>query len=108
MNTHEYIAVLITAPNEDEGAGIAQKLVESKLAACVNIVKGIRSIYRWKGALEDDPEVLLIAKTERKLLERLTAAVKEMHSYDVPETIALPILGGSQDYLSWVTESTED
>lgn len=108
MDSVRYIVVLITAPNEQEAETIAKGLVSSRLAACVNIVRGVRSLYRWKGAVEDDAEVLLIVKTEHRHLEALTAAVKEMHSYEVPETIALPIIGGSEDYLSWVTESTRD
>jgi periplasmic divalent cation tolerance protein len=106
INQNE-IVVFITAPNEDEAAGIAKALVESKLAACVNIIKGIRSIYRWHGNLKDDSEVLMIVKTQKKLLGALSDKTKEFHSYDVPEIIALPIAGGSEDYLKWLRESTE-
>ncbi|MBI4681693.1 MAG: divalent-cation tolerance protein CutA [Nitrospirae bacterium] len=100
------IIVFITAPNEDEAAGIARSLVEARLAACVNIVKNVRSIYTWQGKIQDDSEVLMIAKTRRDLFDALSVKVKELHSYDVPEIIALPIIDGSEDYLKWLREST--
>lgn len=102
----EAIVVYITAPNEDEAAKIAKTLVEQRLAACVNIVRGIRSIYTWQGKIEDDAEVLMIAKTQRHLFESLKTRVKELHSYTVPEIIALPIIDGSEDYLNWLKEAT--
>jgi len=101
------IAVLMTAPNEEEAAAIACALVEAKLAACVNLVKGVRSIYSWQGKTEDASEVLMIAKTRQELFEALAAKVKELHSYDVPEIIALPVLDGSADYLEWISDSTQ-
>ena len=101
------IIVFITAPNEDEAVKIAKSLVETKLAACVNIIKSIRSIYRWQGKIEDDSEVLMIAKTQEKLFNSLSARVREIHSYKVPEIIALPITQGSEDYLNWLREATE-
>jgi len=100
------IVVYVTAPNEDEAAGIARALVEAKLAACVNIISNIRSIYRWQGNLEDDSEVLMIIKTRKELFDPLTVAVRKLHSYDVPEIIALPISLGSEDYIKWIREST--
>lgn len=106
LNQNE-IVVFITAPNEDEAAEIAKALVKSKLAACVNIIKGVRSIYSWRGNLEDNSEVLMIMKTQKKLFAALSDKTKELHSYDVPEIIALPITGGSEDYLKWLRESTE-
>jgi len=105
MNTSDVIVVFITAPNEEEAAGIAKSLVESKLAACVNIIKGIRSIYTWRENIEDDSEVLMIAKTQGTLFDALSEKTRELHSYDVPEIIALPILYGSEEYLRWVRES---
>ena len=95
-------AVLITAPDADVGAALAGALVEEGLAACVNLVPGVRSIYRWEGAVQDDTEVLLIAKTREALLPALTARVEALHPYDVPEVIALPIAGGSAAYLAWL------
>ncbi|MCL4456575.1 MAG: divalent-cation tolerance protein CutA [Nitrospirae bacterium] len=101
----EAIVVYITAPNEDEAAKIAKTLVEQRLAACVNIVRGIRSIYTWQGKIEDDAEVLMIAKTQLHLFESLKNRVKELHSYTVPEIIASPIIDGSEDYLNWLKEA---
>lgn len=100
------IVIFITAPSEDEAAKIARALVESRLAACVNIVKNIRSVYTWQGNIEDASEVLMIVKSRNSLLTPLSAKVREMHSYEVPEIIALPITGGSEDYLKWIREST--
>lgn len=101
------VVVLITAPSEDEAARIARTLVETKLAACINIVKNIRSIYTWQGKIEDDSEALMVVKTKKRLFESLSKKVKELHSYTVPEIIALPIVDGSEDYLKWLRESTE-
>lgn len=103
----EYIMVLITASKEDEAARIARDIVSSRLAACVNIVKGIRSIYRWQGKIEDEGEVLMIVKTRRDLFGELKKRVKELHSYSVPEIIALPIVEGSEEYLKWLQEETK-
>lgn len=103
----ENIVVYITAPSEDAAAVIARALVEQKLAACVNIVRNIRSIYSWQGKIEDDAEVLMIVKTQKKHFTALSEKVKELHSYDIPEIIALPILKGSDDYLEWIKASTE-
>ena len=102
----EYIVVLITAPNEEEAAKIARELVANRLAACVNIIGGLRSLYRWQGKIEDEEEVLMVAKTRRELFEGLQKKVKELHSYSVPEIIALPIVGGSEEYLKWLSEET--
>ncbi len=104
----EYIIVLITASQEEEAARIARGLVEAGLAACVNIVRGLRSLYRWQGRIEDEHEVLLIAKTRRDLFESLVQRVKELHSYSVPEIIALPVIDGSGDYLKWLREETKE
>lgn len=102
----ESIVVYITTPNEDEAANIAKTLVEERLAGCVNILKGVRSIYRWQGKIEDDSEALMIIKTQRMLFDSLQKRVKEIHSYTVPEIIAMPIVDGSSDYLSWLKEVT--
>lgn len=100
------IVVLVTVPNEDMAATIAKALVEARLAACANLIKGIRSIYTWQGKVEDEQEVLMIIKTQMKLFDGLKAKVKEIHSYEVPEIIALPIAAGSEDYLNWLRRST--
>ncbi len=102
----EHIVVLITASNEDEAAKIAGELVGGRLAACVNIIRNIRSIYRWQGKMEDEGEVLMVAKTRGDLFENLQKKVKELHSYSVPEIIALPVICGSEDYLKWLAEET--
>lgn len=102
----ENIVVYVTAPSEDAAAVIARALIEQKLAACVNIVRNIRSIYSWQGKIEDDDEVLMIIKTQKKHFDALSEKVKELHSYDVPEIIALPIFKGSDDYLEWIKAST--
>ncbi len=102
----EHIIVLITASNEEEAAKIARELVGGRLAACVNIIRDIRSIYGWQGKIEDEGEVLMIAKTRRELFQGLQKKVKELHSYSVPEIIALPIVEGSKEYLKWLGEET--
>jgi len=101
------IIVLITASDEVEAARIAKTLVEAKLAGCVNIIKNIRSIYSWQGKVEDENEVLMIVKTREPLFDSLMRKVKELHSYTVPEIIALPIIEGYKDYLKWLKEVTE-
>lgn len=102
----EALVVYITAPNEDEAAKIAKILVEERLAGCVNIVRDIRSIYSWQGKIEDDREVLMIVKTRLRLFNALTEKVKELHSYSVPEVIAIPVVDGSEDYIKWLKEAT--
>jgi periplasmic divalent cation tolerance protein len=99
------LVVLITAGTRETASQIAEKLVEEKLAACVNIIPQIESIYRWEGKICRDQELLLIAKTDRDCYERLEAAVLAIHSYTTPEVIALPITIGSAPYLKWLTDS---
>jgi periplasmic divalent cation tolerance protein len=94
--------ILITAPDEDTASGLARGLVEERLAACVNLVPGLRSIYRWQGAIEDEAEWLLIAKTTEARVEALRAHVVAHHPYEVPEVVALPVLAGHAPYLDWV------
>lgn len=99
--------VLITAANDDEAGRLSALLVDKRLAACVNIVPGVRSLFHWEGKTEEATECLLIAKTRTSLVPRLIEAVKRAHSYQTPEIIALPVVSGSQDYLDWVnTELT--
>ena len=104
MAFYQRIVVFITAP-QDMAEELSRKLVEEKLAACVNIVKEVDSIYWWKGEVERDSESLLILKTELGLLGKLVKRVKELHPYDVPEIIAIPIVGGNPDYLKWISDS---
>ena len=100
------IVIFITAPGEEEAANIAKALVSERLAACVNIIGGMRSIYRWKGKLEDEREALMIVKTREELFDAVNKSVKRHHSYSVPEVIAVPIVKGSEDYLKWLHEVT--
>ncbi len=95
---------LVTVPNIEEGKKLAKVLVESKLAACVNIIHNILSIYRWKGEIEEDNEHLLIIKTSEKNSELIIQKVNELHSYDTPECIGFKIEKGSEKYLNWITE----
>src|SRR3989338_6640885 len=101
-----HIVILVTAKDEDQAKRIAEKLVEEKLVACANIVPGIQSIFRWKGKVDSAKEVLLVLKSRRRHFPSIVKAVKALHSYDVPEVIALPIVEGNKDYLNWLTEST--
>lgn len=99
------VLCLITAGSSEEGERIAEALVRARLAACVNLARGVESFYRWEGKFCREGEVLLIVKSLRALLPELVKKVKELHSYSVPEVIAFPIVGGSEDYLKWVRES---
>jgi len=101
----DFVVIFSTASSEEEGILIGTKIVEEGLAACTNVVPSIRSIYVWRGELCTDPEVLLIIKTTKRNVNRIVKRVKELHSYEVPEVIALPILHGSEDYLKWMEES---
>jgi periplasmic divalent cation tolerance protein len=102
------LLVLITAPDLETAKNIANSLVAQKIAACVNISPGLLSIYSWKGEQEEDQEVLLLVKTRARLLEdQLIPLVHDLHPYDLPEIISLPIVGGSQAYLNWIREETQ-
>ncbi|MBU1628180.1 divalent-cation tolerance protein CutA [bacterium] len=102
----EFAIVLVTTSSLQEAEKITNALVEEKLAACGNIVKGITSIYTWNDKLCKDEEVLILFKTKRKKFNALSKRVKELHSYEVPEIIAIPIIDGWKDYLDWVAKST--
>ncbi len=102
------MVVLVTASSEEEAARIARVLVDDRLAACVNILPGIRSIYFWDNKVQDERESLMICKTRQPLFEKVMKRVKELHSYTVPEIIALPIAAGSAEYLRWVQETTKE
>ena len=101
-----YVVVLITAPSKEVAREIARALVERKLAACVNIIPMIESIYAWEGKIEQDEEVLLLVKTREELLDALVPAAVALHPYDQPEVIALPIVTGSESYLAWIGRET--
>ena len=99
-------AVFVTAASEEQAGLIAHALVSERLAACVNIVSPIRSIYRWNDAVQSDTEHLMIIKTRANLVPEVEVRVRELHSYEVPEVIALPIIAGAKSYLEWVFAST--
>ena len=103
---HRLKAVLVTTGSEEQAVSIARTLVGERLAACVNIVGPIRSIYRWRDGVEDDREYLLIAKTRATLYIKLEKRVRELHTYEVPEVLALSVDRGSPPYVKWVLEST--
>jgi len=96
------IVVLSTCSSRDEAERIARQLVDKRLAACVNIVEGVRSIYRWQGAVEEASEILLIIKSRRSLFRRLREELSGMHSYQTPEIIAAAIVDGAPAYLEWL------
>ncbi|HTR38106.1 MAG TPA: divalent-cation tolerance protein CutA [Bryobacteraceae bacterium] len=96
------IVVLSTCASPKEAHRVAHALVEKRLAACVNILPGARSVYHWKDAVEDEEEVLLVIKTSRELFDRLRSEIERLHTYELPEVIALPIVDGSQGYLTWL------
>jgi periplasmic divalent cation tolerance protein len=104
--TAGFCVVLVTCPSRVVGETVGRALVDERLAACVNVVPGVRSIYRWEGKVRRDPEVLLVIKTRRTHLPALQRKVKSLHPYTVPEIIALPIAAGSAPYLAWVQHST--
>ena len=101
------ILVLTTAGSKEEARKIGRALVERLLAACVNIVPQVGSIYRWEGEVEEAEEWLLIIKTTRSAFERVRDAIKELHSYDVPECVTVSIESGSMEYLNWLGESVK-
>ena len=101
------IVVLVTCKSARQAQTIARKLVEQRLAACGNVFEApVRSIYRWKGKVDSAREYLLILKSSRRRFAALEKAVRRLHSYDVPEIIALPVVAGSRAYLGWISEST--
>jgi len=100
----EFVVVFCTAP-AGEAEDLARALVDARLAACVNVT-GVQSFYRWEGAVQDESERLLVVKTQHRLLDPLIERIRELHSYDTPEIIAMPIVGGYAPYLNWIREET--
>jgi periplasmic divalent cation tolerance protein len=96
------ILVLSTCGTVEEAEKIARDLVTQRLAACVNVIPGLHSFYQWKGALEDSAETLLLIKTTRELFGRLQSELTRLHSYEVPEIVALPVVDGAERYLDWI------
>lgn len=101
------IVVIVTAADAAEAERIARAAVEAKLAACANLVPGVRSFFWWQGKVDTAEEVIVLFKTRREKLEPLVAAIRAEHSYEVFAAVALPILGGNPDYLRWINESVE-
>ena len=102
-----YIVVLVTVDSEEQAKRICDVLLQRKLIACANIVKDVQSFFWWKGKVDQSSELMVIMKSRSELLEEIIRLVKENHSYDVPEVVALPIVGGNPDYLRWIDESVE-
>lgn len=102
----EVCVIYSTAPDADTAARIARTLVDERLAACGNLVPGVRSIYRWQGAVQDEAEVVLILKTRAEQVEALTRRLVELHPYEVPDVVALPVTSGHGPYLDWVRQNS--
>lgn len=100
----EHIVILCTCPDHKSAEKIALGLVEERLAACVNIVAGLTSIFPWKGKIERDPEVLMVIKSQSGRYGAIERFIRERHPYEIPEIIALPVVAGSESYLCWVDE----
>ena len=106
LKTEEFIVVLVTTGTEEEGTSLGRVLVENRLVACANILPIKKSIYKWEGKIAEEPECLVLLKSRRNLFEQLSITIKQLHSYKVPEIVAIPIEMGSNDYLNWVMENT--
>ncbi len=104
----EPLLALSTMPDSDRARELARQLLDERLAACVNLLPGVHSLYRWRGELHEDPEVLMIMKTTRTRFDALRKRLAELHPYEVPELIALPIVDGLSSYLEWMNQCTID
>lgn len=107
MSENQSVAVVLSTCPLDAAPGLARRLVERRLAACVNVIPKVTSFYWWEGKLEEDAESLLVIKCPRGGVETLTAEIAEAHPYDVPEVVALDVVAGNRAYLEWVQSSTE-
>lgn len=96
------IVVFSTASSAEEAEKIARALVNERLAACVNVIPSVRSFYRWQGKIEDSAEFLLVIKSSRELFDALRVSLEKLHSYEVPEVVAMPVVDGARNYLSWM------
>ncbi|MGQ9626530.1 MAG: divalent-cation tolerance protein CutA [Anaerolineae bacterium] len=103
----DYVVVFITACSPEEGERLAEALVKEMLAACVNVLPALTSIYCWEGEIRRDTETLLIVKSHKSVLDYLVKRVKNLHRYELPEIIALPIVGGLEDYLQWIGRAVQ-
>ncbi len=99
----ELCLAYVTAGSKEQALAIGRGLVEQRLAACINVLPGMTSIYRWQGTMQESDEAVLIVKTERRLVDDMVAAVKKLHSYQVPCVLVLPITGGGEGYLRWLS-----
>ena len=106
MPTNDYIIVLTTCNSSAIATSVAENLVSNKLAACVNMVKNVESVYQWQGKIEHDNEILLIIKTTQSLFSRVEQAIQKSHDYELPEIIAVPIQAGEKNYLNWIQSAT--
>ena len=102
----KHLVVFVTTPSEDIGEQIGRTLVEAQLAACVNLLPEIRSIYTWEGEVCNEAEVMMVIKTQASLFDALAESIQSLHPYEVPEIIALPIIAGSENYLAWIEAVT--
>lgn len=102
MENEEKVVIYITTGTDEEAQKVAEELLKQRKAACVSILPGVNSIFWWQDKLDSAQEILLIVKTKASLVDEIVRLVTEIHSYDVPEIIALPIMGGNRDYLEWI------
>lgn len=103
----DFIVIYCTVPNKKEGRDIAKALIEKNLAACINIIDKIDSIFSWDGEMMEEKEAMMIIKTRKELFGKISHRIQEMHSYNVPEVIAMPIVGADETYLKWIAHETE-
>ena len=108
MDKNNFILVITTVSSETEAKKLGQALIENKLAACVNILPSITSIFRWEGKISAETELIIIAKSHQKLFPMIKEMILSIHSYDVPEIISLPISSGSEEYLKWIEQELQD
>ena len=101
-----FATIYITAASQDEALTIGRAVVEARLAACANVFPGITSVYWWEGSRQEGSEAALILKTRQDLVDQVVAKVKELHSYECPCVVALPIVGGNKDFLDWIAKET--
>jgi periplasmic divalent cation tolerance protein len=104
----EVIVIFVTCSSSQEAETIGNFLVENRLAACVNVIPDVKSIFFWKGKISEEREVLLIAKSRMDLFDSIQKEIKRLHSYEVPEIIALPVEAGSEEYLEWIRQETQE
>jgi len=101
----DFIVVLMTVPGQEEAQRISQSLLKEKLVACVNVIPEVHSLYWWQGKIDNADEVLLVAKSRKSYFDKIKDCVRTHHSYEVPEILALPVVGGNDEYLNWIEQS---